>query len=236
MRLKLELHSHTSDDPVDVIPHDARALIDRAAALGYHALAITLHDRQLDVVPLREYAASRRVVLIPGVERTIDGKHVLLINFSAAAERVNSFDDLAGLKRLERGLVVAPHPFYPLRSCLGRLMDRHASLIDAVEVNAIYARGADFNKAAVRWAAEHGKPLVGNGDVHRLSQLGSTFSLVDAEADPAAICDAIRGGRVEVQTTPFGWARSARLLADLVSSDVRTALNTLGRWGSHAVQ
>src|ERR1051325_656837 len=44
--LKVELHTHTSDDPVDRIPHTVTQLIDRAAFLGYHALAITLHERQ----------------------------------------------------------------------------------------------------------------------------------------------------------------------------------------------
>ena len=69
--LKVELHAHTSDDPVDRIPHTSRELIDRAADLGYHALAITLHERQLDIAPLRPYAADRGIVLIPGIERSI---------------------------------------------------------------------------------------------------------------------------------------------------------------------
>src|SRR5437868_2655334 len=128
MPLKVELHTHTSDDPLDVIPHDAPALIDRAAALGYQALAITLHERYLDPAPLRSYAVARGVVLIPGVERSIAGKHVLLIGFSAAAERVSTFEDLARLKDHERGIVVAPHPFFPERTCLGGALERHADL------------------------------------------------------------------------------------------------------------
>src|SRR5881396_1483192 len=99
--LKVELHSHTSDDPHDSIPHSATDLIDRAAALGYDALAITLHDRQLDVGRLRPYAADRGLVLIPGIERTIEGKHVLLLNYETGTEDVRTFADLARLK--ERG-------------------------------------------------------------------------------------------------------------------------------------
>ena len=79
--LKVELHSHTADDPLDPIPYSTRDLIDRAAVLGYDALAITLHDRQLDVRPLEAYAADRGLILIPGIERTIEGKHVVLLNF-----------------------------------------------------------------------------------------------------------------------------------------------------------
>ena len=71
--LKVELHTHTADDPEDRIPYSTCDLIDRAAALGFDALAITLHDHQLDVRRWEAYAADRGIVLIPGVERTIDG-------------------------------------------------------------------------------------------------------------------------------------------------------------------
>lgn len=225
MLLKVELHTHTSDDPVDTVPHGAFELIDRAATLGYHALAITLHDKQLDIEPIRGYASARGLVLIPGLERTIEGRHVVLLNFSARAETLTSFEQLADLKQHERGLVIAPHPFYPLPSCLGDFMDRHATLFDAVEVNALYARAANFNKAAIRWAARHGKPLVGNGDVHRLAQLGPTYSLVEADPDPQSICDAIRAGRVEVRTQPLSWRQAVTIFGDIIA----VWLWTLGR-------
>jgi predicted metal-dependent phosphoesterase TrpH len=220
-----------------MIPHSATALIDCAAALGYHALAITLHERQLNLDAIRDYAASRGVLLIPGVERTIGGKHVLLINFTPAAETVTSFEQLAALKQREAdGLVIAPHPFYPHPNCLGTLIDRHAAVIDAVEVNGMYARGADFNKPAIRWATRHGKPLVGNCDVHRLAQLGTTYSLIDAECDPRSICHAIRAGRVRVETTPLTWFRTAALLGDIFAGEARKLLNKLRRASLEAVQ
>src|SRR5437868_362208 len=150
--LKVELHSHTSDDPCDDIPYSTHALIDRAAALKFDALAVTLHDRQLDIRPWQSYAAERGVVLIPGIERTIQGKHVLLLNFAEGAADVDSFEDLAALKRRAPGLVVAPHPFFPSPTCLWRLLDQHAELFDAVERNAMFTRALDFNRRAERWA------------------------------------------------------------------------------------
>jgi len=120
MPLKVELHTHTADDPVDWIPHTARQLIDRAAELSYDAVAITLHDRQFDVEPLGDYAGARGVILIPGVERTIDGRHILLINFSARAATVGDYGDIASLKRdgaASVGLVELPrdHAFANIR-------------------------------------------------------------------------------------------------------------------------
>lgn len=219
--ITVELHAHTNDDPHDYIPHSAPQLIDRAASLGYGALAITLHDRQLDIRQFHDYAASRGVVLIPGIERTISGKHVLLLNFGPEAETIDSFEALEAMRqKTPEGLVVAPHPFYPARSCLGRVLERQARLFDAVEFNAFYTSTINrFNDAAVRWAREHGKSIVANADVHRLWQLGRTYSIVDAAPNPNAICTAIRAGNLEIRTTPMSAWRAATYLAGLLLDD-----------------
>lgn len=214
--LKADLHIHTADDPVDRIPHTTTDVIDRAAALGYQALAITLHERQLDLAALDSYARERGIVLIPGVERTIERKHVLLINFRHGAEDVRTFADLARLKARERGLVIAPHPFFPTSSCLRGQLDRHADLFDAVEYNAMFTSSLNFNDRAVQWARAHGRPLVGNGDVHRLRQLGTTYSLIDAPPDADAICAAIAAGRVRVEAMPLPWGDAAAIMTELL--------------------
>lgn len=221
--LKVELHSHTADDPLDRIPYSTCDLIDRAAALGYDALAVTLHDRQLDIRPFAPYAAERGVLLIPGIEKTVEGRHVLLLNFSRDAEDAHTFDDVARLKGRGAGLVVAPHPFFPAgHSLLGRI-NRHADLFDAVEYNAMYTASLNFNVPAERWARRRGKPMVGNGDVHRLAQLGPTYSLVDAERDPASICQAIAAGRVRVVTTPLTWPIAIRTVLSIVGPSLGPA-------------
>lgn len=209
--LKVELHAHIDIDPLDAIPHSARELIDRAAALGYHALAITPHNRYFDPADDAAYARARGLLLIGGVERTIAHAHVLLVNFPAASAVVRTLDDVAALKReYPNGLVVAPHACYPTRSALGlAILERHVDLFDAVEVNAMFTPRIDFNAAAVGWARRHGKPLVGNGDIHLLGQLGTTYSLVDAAASADAICAAIRAGRVRVEAQPLSTARAA---------------------------
>lgn len=216
--LKVDLHTHTAEDPEDRISYSTHELIDRAAELGYDALAITLHDAQLDLAPYRDYAAIRGITLIPGIERTIDGRHVLLLNYSRAAEAVRSYDDLARLKARERGLVIAPHPFFPARSALRGHLTRYADLFDAVEWNAMFTPTVNFNLFAQRWARRHGKPMVGNGDVHRLEQLGTTYTLVDAEPDAGAICEAIAQGRVDIVATPHSFVTAAWLMSKLVAS------------------
>jgi predicted metal-dependent phosphoesterase TrpH len=201
--LKVDLHLHTGEDPVDQILHTAIDLVERAARLGFDALAITLHDSQFDDPRVSSYARERGITLIPGIERTIAGRHVLLLDFPAsAAESVRTLDDVARLKARTGGLVIAPHPYFPGKSCLHRELEAHANLFDAVEWSYFWTRGVNFNARAARWARAHGKPVVGNSDLHDIRQLGRTYSLVDAAPDAAAICDAIRRGRVSVVTEP----------------------------------
>jgi hypothetical protein len=221
--MKVELHAHTADDPLDWIPHTAHDLVDHAAALGYGGIAITLHDRWFDPAPLASYARDRGVTLIAGIERTIGRIHVLLVNAPRQAERIRTFDNVAALRRDSNVLVVAPHPFYPIPSAFGASLDDHADLVDAVELNSMYTRLFDFNRRAVAWARAHGKPLVGNTDLHRLSQLGTTASIVDVadDAGPDAIVDAIRAGRVRVETTPLSLLRVGWIFAQMTAGGKR---------------
>lgn len=214
--LKTELHTHTDLDPQDRIPHSTIQLLDRAAELGYHVVAVTLHDRYFDPAPYQSCARERGLVLLAGIERTIAGRHLLLINFGPECASIRTFDELARLKGRASGLVIAPHAFYPIASALRHRLATHASHVDAVELNSMYTRRVDFNRRAVAFARAHGKPLVGNTDLHRLDQLGSTYSLVDADPEPDAICEAIRAGRVEVRTEPITLGRAGLTITRMV--------------------
>lgn len=227
--IKTELHAHTSLDPVDYIQHTTRDLIDRAAALEYGALAVTLHNRYYDPAEDVAYARERRIVLISGIERTIYGRHVLLLNYPAAAAAVSSFEDLRSLRqRHPRGLVVAPHAFYPTPSAMQQtLLDRYADLVDALEVNSMFTPWLDFNRRAVAWAQAHGKPLVGNSDLHVLDQLGVTYSIVDAPPDADAICEAIRAGHVQVHSSALSTIRAGWTMGRMLAGGAIGRLRAL---------
>ena len=215
MALKVDLHLHSAEDPEDLISHDAQTLVERAHVFGFDALALTLHDRQLADARLTDYAKDLGITLIPGLERTIDGRHVLLLNFPAAAENVRTLADIATLRSRCNGIVIAPHPFFPHPSCLRGRMEAHADLFDAVEWSYFWTGGLNFNERAARWAHERGKPVVGNSDLHDLRQLGRTYSLVDAERNADAVCDAIRAGRVSLETTPVPMLELTQVLGGM---------------------
>ena len=136
MVLKADLHLHTREGE-SWIAYEARDLVDRAARDGYHVLSITNHNTVTFSEDLAAYARERGILLIPGVEATIEGKHVLLYNLDVPPARIRTFADLRRLQAAD-WLVVAAHPFFPHPSCLRDRVLREIDLFDAIEFSHFY--------------------------------------------------------------------------------------------------
>jgi predicted metal-dependent phosphoesterase TrpH len=201
--LKADFHTHSREDPHDFIRHTALELIAEAARQGFDVLAITCHNKRIHSDELAERAAKLGVLLIPGVEAAIEGKHTLLLDMPYSRLRVRRFADVRRLKR-DGGLVIAPHPFFPAPKCLNSKLRENLDLFDAIEFSHMYTQTIDFNKKAVEYARKMELPLVGNSDTHRLWQLGTTYTLLEAEAKTIeAVFAAIRAGKTRVVTAPL---------------------------------
>ena len=183
--LKADLHIHTREDPEDHISYSAYQLIDRAFTKGFDVLAITNHQEVTYGQRLKSYAAERGIVLIPGVEATITGKHVLLINMSFEKRSFTTFKDVQSNKA-PNNLVVAPHPYFPSPTCLNGQLEATPEMFDAIEYCHFYSERINFNKPALRFAYKHRLPVVGNSDAHIPHQFGLTYSLVEAEKHPGS--------------------------------------------------
>ena len=214
--LKAELHSHCSLDPEDykICEYSPETLITEAARLGYEVLAITCHNLDIWNRELADFAEGAGITLVPGMEVTVERKyHTLAYNFQARSENLDSFEQLRARSR-EDTLVVAPHPFFPTLTCLGRNLERNLDIYDAVECSGFYLPSADFNRPARRLASSKGKPLVGNGDVHFLWQLEKTFTWIYAEPDVTSILKAVKQGHVRLETSPLSHLNVVRWWAD----------------------
>lgn len=200
--LKADFHMHTASDPLENIGHSEEELIDLAASQGYEVLSITNHEAVTFTEALKDYAWERNILLLPGVEVAIEGKHVLLINARPEHISLRDFQDLEEARE-ESLLIIAPHPYYPQPQCLNGQFEMHQALFDAVEFSHYYHPWINFNKKAVRRCRSHGIPLCGSSDTHLLRQFNTTWSLVDADKNPLSVIQAIRAGRVEVVTQPL---------------------------------
>jgi predicted metal-dependent phosphoesterase TrpH len=211
--LKADFHTHTREDPHDFIRHTAVELIEEAARQGYDVLAITCHNKRIHTTELERRADDLGLLLLPGVEASIEGRHTLLIDMPYSRLRVRRFADVRRMKR-DGGLVIAPHPFFPAPKCLREKLRENLDLFDAVEFSHMYTRTFDFNQKAVAYARRMELPLVGNSDTHRLWQLGTTYTILDAEARTReAVYAALRAGRARVVSAPL---RPLDRLRDLI--------------------
>lgn len=212
---RVELHSHCQGDPVDsYISHSIYEQIDQARKVGLDAIAITWH-KKICVDPKAEaYARERNVLLISGIEAEIDRRHLIVLNLAEDdLPAPLTWDDIRDLRRRKPEVfVIAPHPFYPHPSCLGRRLEGNDDCIDAVEWCVLHLDWlpgrVNPNLRAERWAHRYGKAVIACSDAHALEMIGRNASTVEADnLTPTAIFAAIRAGRVTFHRRSLGAVR-----------------------------
>jgi len=199
--LKADLHLHTAEDPLDRVRYTAKELISKAADEGFDVISITNHHRMTFNQDLFFHAQGMGILLIPGIEMTIQRRHVLVLNpppYKTCAD----FFSLSKLRRPDT-LIIAPHPYFPGTYSLNGYLLKHLDLFDALEYCHFYSPMINFNQRAVEVSQSFGFPLIGNSDAHFLSQLGATYSLIYAEKNLAAVFAAIRQNKVKVVSRPL---------------------------------
>lgn len=220
--VKADLHLHTSEDPFDEIDYSALEIVERAHALGYRVLAVTLHEKVFDDPATFARAAELGLRLIPAAELRIEGADAVVLNLSREeAAAVRSFDDLRAL-RAARGnslLVLAPHPYYRFGGSIGRRIEQHLDCFDAVEHCHFHVPLFNPNRAAARLARRHGWPLLATSDCHHRRFFGTHYSSLGlapaTDGTPPtleSVFDAIRAHRVRRVAPSGGWRRLAALL------------------------
>jgi predicted metal-dependent phosphoesterase TrpH len=193
LRVKIDLHVHTVYSPDSLITLEQ--LVFWAKKRGLNAVAVTDHNRVEGALKMAKETDFR---IIPGTEVDSSDGHIVALNVHDVIPR-----DLSAEETVERiheagGIAVACHPFALFKGSLGK----HASgKFDAIET--INASASPF-KRSVRKAEEVAErfklPRVAGTDAHYAPAIGYAYTLVDAEADAAAVAKAIAAGRCQ----PFG--------------------------------
>jgi predicted metal-dependent phosphoesterase TrpH len=203
-----------------MVLHSAESLIMEAARKGYDVLSITNHNQLLWSGDLEEFAIQHDLILIPGVEATLCGKHVLLYNF---LDYEPSWNDPKFVRenKGDSQMVIAPHPFFPIVTALGERFFRWMDIFDAIEYSSLSLPRFDPNRKAKRVARECGLPIVGNSDLHFLYQLGRSYSLVHAEKDRSSVIQAMKSGNVRLIRRSGGIAFTAKWVLLTLATRVR---------------
>jgi len=200
--LKTDMHLHSKDDPKDYkqITYSTFELIDDLDEKDFDVFSVTLHDYMFEddiLKKIRIYAKSKGMLFIPGLEKTIEEKHILIYNMKKEhAESINNYEDLKKItlkyytkngKKDASLLVVAAHPFFMLRSASGKNVFAWSQSLDAIEYNSFYLGFFNPNLKAIKTAKHLKKVMVGNTDAHILKQIGNTYTQIYFDADDSIL-------------------------------------------------
>ena len=199
MVLKANFHMHTREDPVDKLSYTIYEAVDYASKKGFEVLVFTPHKKFVWKKDYADYAIGKGVLLIPGVEASIEKKDVVIANCDELVNSVNTFDELVNYKKKNPHIfVLAPHPFVFSKKSLGEKLEEHIDLFDAVELSVFSNKFFNFNKKAIEMAEKYGKPLMATSDNHFIKDLGRGHILVDAKEKTAgAVFEAIKNKNFE---------------------------------------
>ncbi len=204
MEIKTNLHFHTKDDREEdgesttEVHYDLFQGLDEAKKLGFNALAVTCHNFVTDDESYYKYAEKLGITLIRGIEKTVGGKHVVILNVDKSAEHIKTFSDLRGYRTSHpESFFLAPHPFFDGGYSLGKKLKTYAELFDAIEYSWFHFKFLDLNAEAYFFAKEHGLPLVATSDTHDLANLGLSYAILDVRDNSfAAIVEALKTGKI----------------------------------------
>src|SRR5436309_12297697 len=179
--VKVDLHIHTLNDPKDAVDYSAHELLERARALGFRGLAITLHDAVVGRQEVFADAAAMGILLMPAAEMRLQGADVIVLNVTAEEmAELKSFDDLRRL-RAQRGdsiFTIAPHPFYHFGGSIGSRLLREIDCFDVIEFCHFHIGLFNPNRRAKRVASRFNKPLIATSDAHRLHAFGRHYTSI----------------------------------------------------------
>jgi predicted metal-dependent phosphoesterase TrpH len=196
MLVDLHMHSRHSWDcttPID-------ELLDAALAAGLGALAVTDHDTIAGGVEARARAAERglplQVIVGSEIKTAADGEVIGLFLREEVAPGLAFAETLERI-RAQGGIVYVPHPFDHFHTTPERsLLLEHVGEIDVLETaNARLWLERD-NRAAERFAGEHGLRRGAGSDAHVPEGIGTGALRLAPFDDPSSFLRSVDNAEI----------------------------------------
>jgi len=182
-----------------------REVVDYAEKKGLNGIAITDHDTLKGTDKALKLANKRELVVIPGVEVTTLQGHVLGLNITTSIPK--NLGLIETVKKIHEagGIAIAAHPIVLIKSHI-KQRTASASNLDGIEVINSSAFPFFLSTRLSQTLAEQLKlPQTAGTDAHHADEIGTAYTLVEADPDIDEITEAIRKGAVAPFGKPISW-------------------------------
>jgi predicted metal-dependent phosphoesterase TrpH len=180
---RADMHIHTlASDGTASVPE----ILAHVEAQGFlDVIAIADHERIDAALAARQMARDHglRIEVVVGEEISTRGGHLLALFLEQPVPALKGLAWSIEAVHDQGGIAIPAHPLVPYPMCaqgsaLRRLLasDNPAVRPDTIETFNPTALGKYRHDAVVRFAKEHGLPLVGNSDAHALAAVGACWT------------------------------------------------------------
>jgi len=194
--IRVDLHVHTMYS-FDASIHP-KTIVDQLYAHPLiKAIAITDHNTVEGYYKVRKLASAYQdILIIPGVEVSAVEGDLIVLGVAELPPTPWTVENVIDFARERGGVVAVPHPYRAYG--LGDSAKNYD--VDAIEILNGRA-GPHINKLAENLAKAANLPGVAGSDAHRVSQLWTAYTEVQASSDTDEILKAVRKGLVRVAST-----------------------------------
>jgi len=200
--LKIDLHMHTcySEDATTTL----KEVVYYAKKKGLDGVAVTDHQTLKGALKL---ARKSQLTIIPGLEVETQKGHILALNITTLIPPNLSLTETVQKIHDAGGVAVVAHPAVVLKTGLGIKITSNSN-IDAVEV--INSASFPFFLSTYlgrRLAKRLNLPQTAGSDAHHALEIGTAYTLVDADSNTDDVAEAIRKGTITPCGKPITWAK-----------------------------
>jgi len=200
--LKIDLHVHTcySEDATTTL----KEVVYYAKKKGLDGVAVTDHETLRGALKL---ARKSQLTIISGLEVATQSGHILALNITTLIPPKLSLTETVQKIHDAGGVAVIAHPAVVLKTGLGQKITS-SSNIDAVEV--INSASFPFflsTYLARRLAEKLNLPQTAGSDAHHAAEIGTAYTLVDADSNSDDVAEAIRKGAITPCGKPITWMK-----------------------------
>jgi predicted metal-dependent phosphoesterase TrpH len=194
--LKIDFHVHTHYSRDSTITF--REIVAYSKSRGLDGVAITDHNTVKGALRLK----TREIIVLPGIEISTMNGHLLGLNLSATIPAKLGIEETIHRIHEAGGIAVAAHPSVFHKSSLYNRINSY----DAIEVVNASSIPFQFYKYLRKKLAAHlGLPQTAGSDSHYAPEIGTAYTIVEADPDVDEIVGAVKKGATIPEGQAIPW-------------------------------